>query len=251
MNIQNTVRRWALIGVALLCAAAAQAQQATVVPPVSQAYVDDIVLLPVDCFLVVPLSGKGGQRCQDKGKVVQLQSTQARYALLDRYNINAPYDVIAKQCVNLSKHYQLGLLFWCHNRQENWSIQFQYYFQSHPAANLLHLASIELVTCASADAAASLNAVARKFGKPREVDADDARLVYQQNLQEERMTVVHRQTIPGVARLQDNSGGNAMFSCPGNTHLAFKLESRQFQSGRAAVLQKIQADQGRGSVPKF
>ena len=71
--------------IALALAWASQAQPT--VPAASQAFVDDIVLLPVECLLVMPLSGKGGQTCYRKDKVLQLQTTTARYALLGDFNV--------------------------------------------------------------------------------------------------------------------------------------------------------------------
>ena len=227
----------------------AHAQDRPVVPPASQTFMDDIVLLPVECLLVEPLSGKGGQDCLRKDKPVQLQTTKPQYALLDSYNVNSPYDVISKKCTNLSKHYRMGTRFWCHNRQENWSIEFSYYFQSHPAINVLYLQEVELKTCASANVQESFGAVVRKFGQPSQVQSDDERLVFTRL--DDRLTVSHRQSIPGELRYQTNDFGNSTFSCPGNFYLLFKLQPRQFQSGRANVIAKIQADQSKGSSPKF
>ncbi|MEI6547997.1 MAG: hypothetical protein WCN85_13360 [Burkholderiales bacterium] len=232
--------------IALVIAWAGQAQP--IVPAASQAFVDDIVLLPVECFLVMPLSGKGGQTCYRKDKVLQMQTTRARYALLGDFNVNSPYDVISKKCANTSKYDTVALTFLCENRQENWSIRFSYYFESHPAVNLLYLARIELKTCASANVDESFNAVIRKFGRPSPTQSDDERLVYQRHHLEDRMTVSHEQTPPGAARLERL---NDMFSCPGNYYLKFVLEPKQFHSGRANVIARIEAEQSKGSSPKF
>jgi hypothetical protein len=232
--------------IALLLAWTAQAQPS--VPAASQAFVDDIVLLPVECLLVMPLSGKGGQTCYRKDKVLQMQTTKARYALLGDFNVNSSYDVISKKCVNTSKYDTVALSFLCENRQENWSIRFYYYFESHPAVNLLYLSRIELKTCTSASVDESFNAVIRKFGKPSQTESDDVRLVYHRHHLEDRLTVSHEHTPPGAARVERL---NDMFSCPGDYALLFKLEPKQFHSGRANVIARIQAEQSKASLPKF
>ncbi len=249
MNLNR--RSYALALLALAVPFVVNAQDRPFVPSSSQAFVEDMVLLPVECFLVQPISGKGGQACYRKDKIFQLQTTKAQYALLDRYNVNSPYDVISKKCVELTKHDQIGLRFWCSNREENWSIQFQYYFQSHPAVNLLQLQKIELKTCASSNVNESFGAVIRKFGKPSQVQSDDERLVYHRHYLEDRLTVSHQQSYPGELRYQDNSFGNSTFSCPGNYYLLFTLEPKQFHDGRANVIAKIQSDQSKVSTPKF
>lgn len=227
------------------------AQEQPMIPKPAQAFVDDMVLLPVDCLLMMPVGNNSPYTCYRNEKLVQLQSTKAKYALLDRYNINSPYDVISKQCKPMRHYDRVHLLFACQNNAENWSIEFQYFAQNHPALNVIYLHSVSLKTCASSSAADSLNAVARKFGKPTQVDSDEEGMLYQAPYDGERFTVLHRQTYPDVAKTQKRILGNEDFSCPGNFHLTLKIESKQFHSGRARVIEKIQAQQSKDAKPKF
>ena len=231
----------------------AKSHEKPFLPATSQVFVDDIVILPVECFLLLPISGKGEQTCYRENKIFQLQTTSAQYSLLDRFNINSPYDFISKICKQLDKHQQIGLSFWCFNRDENWSIQFYYYYQSHPAIKLIQLQSIELKTCATSDINKSDRAVIQKFGIPDNIKqlSDDGRLEYQRHYLLDRLIVTHRMSFPGELRYQTNSNGNSTVSCPGNYYLDFKLEPKQFHTGRANVIAKILADQSKGSMPKF
>jgi hypothetical protein len=237
----------------LIISLTANSQAKPFIPSASQVFVDDIAILPVDCFLVKPLSGQSGQTCYRENKIFQLQTTAAQYKLLDRFDINSPYDFISKNCKQLDNHNTIGLSFWCFNRDQNWSIQFYYYFQSHPAINLLEIRSIELKTCASSDADQSYRFVIQKFGRPDNIKrlSDDQRLEYQRHYLLDRLVVTHRMSYPDEVRYQSNSHGNGTVSCPGNYYLDFKLEPKQFHTGRANVIAKILADQSKGSLPKF
>lgn len=220
------------------------------IPRSDQVFVKDIALLPVDCFLMGSIPGKVGQPCHRKEKVYQLQTIKAKYTLLNRYNVNTPYDYIVKNCENMDKYERTAIQFWCHNKSENWSIELRFYYSYSPEISTVYLKEIELKTCASSDMNEMYSLVKQKFGVPSNDPYRENYMEFINNNSNDRLIVTHNQESPGRAAWVSRSG-NRSLNCPGNYYLQFGLNTYSFSSGDSDIRAKIRASQSARSIPQL
>jgi hypothetical protein len=240
---------WKVLAFVLVISASpAFSQDQPNIPRADQVFVNDIALLPVDCFLMGSIPGKVGQPCHRKEKVYQMQTIKAKYTLLNRYNVNSPYDLIAKNCENMDIYGRTAIHFWCHNKMENWSIELRYYYSYSLEISTVHLKEIELKTCASSDVNEMYNLVKQKFGIPSNDPYRQNYMEFTSDNSNDRLFVTHQQEPPGRAAWVSKSG-NRSLNCPGNYYLQFRLNTYSFNSDD--VRAKIRASQSAGSIPKI
>jgi hypothetical protein len=226
----------------------AYSQDRQITPSAAKVFINDIELLPVDCFFTGSAPRKAGQTCQRNIKIYQLQSTSVQYTLLNSYNANSPFDLISKNCVHKDQNMN-RLSFWCHKKTENWSIEISYNYRETPEINLIYLRGIELRTCASSNANEAFRHVIQKFGAPDNDGSSSNRLVFESL--KERLIVTHDQSPPAELNMESKEY-NRSLNCPGNYFLNLSLNyNSQFESGIRDFEAKNLATQSKKSIPRF
>lgn len=226
----------------------AHSQDRLITPTAAKVFINDIELLPVDCFLTGSTPKDAVTTCQRNIKIYQLQSTTIRYTLLNSFNANTPYDFIAKNCVHKNQNMN-KLSFWCHKKSENWSAEISFNYRETPEINVIYLRGIELRTCASSNASEAFRHVIQKFGAPDNDGSSSNRLVFVSL--KERLIVTHDQNPPPELNMESKEW-NRSLNCPGNYFLNLSLNyNTQFETGIRDFEAKIQATQSKKSIPRF
>lgn len=204
-------------------------------------------LAPVDCLLFKPPAGSTQFGCDPTGKTWQVQLPKTHFTLLDRFNLNLPYNGVSKQCEVgpvQGSTVMTPLYFRCLDPAGNWSAEVYFHRHRSHALSTLEVREIRFETCSGGDEQQAYRLVIQKFGQPERYDPDSPPVTFVAGT--ERLNVSHVREPPPAFRAQASG-----MQCPAGFRLVFSLRASGVAGYRDEIHQAYERQSASGVKPRF